>query len=608
MSSEKITFFPNQTKALEFIRRLSNRGESGLLEMATGGGKTLIALTIAEECRLEGKQMLYVCKKTLVDELCDQADKFYPDIEYVLYHPDNLTTKTIEGLRNDDTGNDLGNTLVIIPYSYLSAIYGKVELEDNNNQKPKTPLTDISEGFNLLFSITWDFIFFDESQTLRNHKTKAFRAAISLCSLSTWCMTGTMCVNRGEDLWTQLKLVGMEPGSLPMKTPIEEYRERFSTCSLRLTSDKVDFVERDDGKLVKSKYGIPDLIKEEILLEMYTETKDCYHRCFEIFKTLFTRNGTLNYDGKERYLKLLGVFKQLCIHPWVVEPHFKEYSLKCDISCDVFNSAKLAKAIEIVEKKKESTFLIFCQYKAPLYMLEMYFKTQQITASCFTGDLKASDREKLIGDFKDGKTRVMLLTYGIGSTGHNFFAADSVITLVSPWNEVTTSQSVDRVWRSGQKSEVTWYNLKYKKSMDGMLDFYCDEKSKVIKKFKNGKKSSRPKAVLDNVGICVDGHKSGTVYEVDKVRRENYRFQTPDTIKDTENYINKMLYGEKKVKKVGKVSMKKKKISAKKISPKKKMKKIKKIEKVSETLSLEIGGVPKIVKVLTTEEILALMK
>ncbi|KAL5993085.1 Phosphoinositide phosphatase sac1 [Asimina triloba] len=76
------------------------------------------------------------------------------------------------------------------------------------------------------------------------------------------------------------------------------------------------------------------------------------------------------------------------------------------------------------------------------------------------GTTKASERQKIVNDFQEGKgASIFLLTSQVGGLGLTLTRADRVIVVDPAWNPSTDNQSVDRAYRIGQNKDVLVYRL-----------------------------------------------------------------------------------------------------------------------------------------------------
>jgi len=125
----------------------------------------------------------------------------------------------------------------------------------------------------------------------------------------------------------------------------------------------------------------------------------------------------------------------------------------------VKSSAKLEMLMEmLVEMLEEGRrILIFSQFTKMLGIIETELKSNKMSYSKLTG--KTIHREKVIDEFKQGKSNIFLISLKAGGVGLNLTEADTVIHYDPWWNPAVENQATDRVHRIGQKKAVFVYKL-----------------------------------------------------------------------------------------------------------------------------------------------------
>jgi SNF2 family DNA or RNA helicase len=76
------------------------------------------------------------------------------------------------------------------------------------------------------------------------------------------------------------------------------------------------------------------------------------------------------------------------------------------------------------------------------------------------GDVPVKDRDALCQQFnKDKGIFCFLLTNQVSGVGLNLVGADRAVILDPDWNPANDNQSIDRIYRIGQKNDVIVYRL-----------------------------------------------------------------------------------------------------------------------------------------------------
>ncbi|KAG6366144.1 hypothetical protein INS49_000320 [Diaporthe citri] len=100
--------------------------------------------------------------------------------------------------------------------------------------------------------------------------------------------------------------------------------------------------------------------------------------------------------------------------------------------------------------------LIFSFWKKTLDSVSDAFNKESIRYARVDGSLSQSQRKKALQTFRnDEDTRVLLVTFGTGSTGLNNLCIATRIHIFEPqWNPTVESQAIGRLFRHGQTNKV----------------------------------------------------------------------------------------------------------------------------------------------------------
>jgi hypothetical protein len=128
----------------------------------------------------------------------------------------------------------------------------------------------------------------------------------------------------------------------------------------------------------------------------------------------------------------------------------------------VRDSAKLRVLNDLMNflHKKGHRMLIFSQSTKVLDIIHCVLKNR-FNLSRIDGKTKEKDRQRFVDEFNHKKSQidVMLVSTKAGGQGLTLTGADICIMYDPSWNPAEDSQAVDRVYRIGQKKEVTVFRL-----------------------------------------------------------------------------------------------------------------------------------------------------
>ncbi|KAL2055832.1 hypothetical protein ABVK25_004076 [Lepraria finkii] len=100
--------------------------------------------------------------------------------------------------------------------------------------------------------------------------------------------------------------------------------------------------------------------------------------------------------------------------------------------------------------------IIFSFWTTTLDLVETGLNELQFPYTRFDGTLAAKLRQQSVESFiEDPRIRVILISLRCGANGLNLTAANHVFLMEPQWNPMLEDQALDRVYRIGQKKDVT---------------------------------------------------------------------------------------------------------------------------------------------------------
>jgi SNF2 family DNA or RNA helicase len=125
-----------------------------------------------------------------------------------------------------------------------------------------------------------------------------------------------------------------------------------------------------------------------------------------------------------------------------------------------------------MEKRKGDTkVMIFSEwYRFTLLIQHRFQRDPQFKGDIvvYNGHLSESDRRKCLRQFEEESPpgSILLITTGVGAEGITILSAAEVIFATLTWTPATELQASDRVWRLGQKKDVTVTFITSKSTID----------------------------------------------------------------------------------------------------------------------------------------------
>jgi SNF2 family DNA or RNA helicase len=130
-------------------------------------------------------------------------------------------------------------------------------------------------------------------------------------------------------------------------------------------------------------------------------------------------------------------------------------------------STKLDDVMDILESMNEKdSLVVFSQSKQMVNLLARRLHAAKITYGLLTGDVKESDRGRVVADFQAGRVRVFAGTIAAGGVGITLTKASRVVFLDRTWSALANRQAEDRLHRIGQKNAVQVIDIMARNTVD----------------------------------------------------------------------------------------------------------------------------------------------
>ena len=320
-------------------------------------------------------------------------------------------------------------------------------------------LTSYETLTNFQFSfhkIDFSAVIFDEIQKVKNPQTKAFHAASSVKADFQIGLTGTPIENHVVDLWAVMDVIA--PGRLGSMKDFSDYFTPVTEDSMKKLH-KCLFTPEQGTPIAQRRLKqneIQGLTRKDY--RVYPTTMpDIQASAYENVCKKIGRGGTPGTS-----LKLLHHLRGVSLHPNQLEVAASDNM--DDIDGYVKQSARLDVAQSILRSIQEQNerALVFIE---DLQMQAFYaqwirseFGISEVRM--INGTTSQAKRKKYVKSFQehldsDGGFDVMILSPRAAGVGLTLTAATHVIHLSRWWNPAVEEQCNDRIYRIGQKRNVT---------------------------------------------------------------------------------------------------------------------------------------------------------
>ncbi|TDO21587.1 DEAD/DEAH box helicase [Pedobacter duraquae] len=410
-----------QKQGLDWLNFLDEFGFGGCLADDMGLGKTIqiIAFILLQKEQAKPNANLVVVPSTLLFNWQAELAKFAPSLRIFEFYGTERNKKDISFDQFD---------VVLTTYGTLLSEIG------------------------MLKTYKFNYVFFDESQVLKNPLTQRYKAAALLKSVRKIVLTGTPIENNTFDLYGQLSLAC--PGLLGTKQffkeqyvmPIDRFKDTRKAQELQ--KKIAPFILRRTKTQVASE--LPDKTEMILYCEMGAEQRKVYDAYKLEYRNFLMGQREEDLSRQSMHiLKGMTILRQICNSPALVKDDvfYGESSSKIDVLLE-----------EIENRSATHKILVFSQFVTMLDLIRTELERREIPFQYLTGQTRKR-AEEVAGFRENEETRVFLISLKVGGTGLNLVEADYVYLIDPWWNPAVENQAIDRCYRIGQDKHVVAVRL-----------------------------------------------------------------------------------------------------------------------------------------------------
>lgn len=410
-----------QQEGLNWLNFLDTYNFGGCLADDMGLGKTvqIIAFILLQRSKVFQNTNLLIVPTSLIMNWQAELLKFAPSV----------SVHTIYGAGRKK------NILEFDKYEVILTSYG-------------TLLTDVT----FLKEYSYNYIFLDESQNIKNPDSQRNRAVRSLKSRNRIILTGTPVENFTTDIYGQFSFTC--PGLLGSRQAFKDLYsipiDRFKNSrKLNELKEKIrPFILRRTKNEVAPE--LPEKTEMVLYCEMKEEQQSIYDAAEKELRDYVS--AITNEEIRKTPMSVLrGLtrLRQICDSPRLLKN-------------DALNSAASAKTDMLIEeiegKMGQHKILVFSQFVTMLDLIRNELIARNIKHSYLTGASK--NRGAIVEQFQtSADIRVFLISLKAGGTGLNLTEADYVYLVDPWWNPAVENQAIDRAHRIGQDKKIVAVRL-----------------------------------------------------------------------------------------------------------------------------------------------------
>ena len=426
-----------QKKGIQWLQMLHHYGFGGILADDMGLGKTLQTIAFLSSQVQVDTSVLILAPSGLIYNWADEFQKFAPDLDVVVVH----------GLK---------------PH--------RESILAENHQIYVTSYATFRQDSEIYRDLSFDFLFLDEAQVMKNAQTKIAQSLRRFVVPSVFALSGTPIENHLGELWSIFQIV--LPGLLPAK------KEFMKLSTERVAQFIKPFVMRRKKEEVLTE--LPDLIEVVYKNELEDQQKAIYlaqlqqmqERLGQVSDSEFQRNRVEILTGLMR-------LRQICDTPALFMEDYQGESGKLDSLRDLL--------VQIAEGGHR--VLIFSQFRGMLDRIEQELPDLGLTSFKITGSTPSQERQEMTKAFNQGERDVFLISLKAGGVGLNLTGADTVILVDLWWNPAVESQAIGRAHRMGQEQAVEVYRLVTRGTIEEKIQELQEKKKNLVSEILDGTES-----------------------------------------------------------------------------------------------------------------------
>ena len=435
-----------QKKGIQWLQMLHHYGFGGVLADDMGLGKTLQSIAFLSSQITEDSRVLILAPSGLIYNWAEEFKKFAPQLDVVVVH----------GLKTH-------RELILV----------------EEHQIYVTSYATFRQDSELYQQMTFDFLFLDEAQVMKNAQTKIAQTLRQFVVPSVFALSGTPIENHLGELWSIFQIV--LPGLLPSK------KEFMKLSAERVAQFIKPFVMRRKKEEVLTE--LPDLIEVVYKNELEDQQKAIYLGQLQQMQQRLSQVTDSEFQGNRvEILTGLMRLRQICDTPALFMENYEGTSGKLDSLRDLLT--------QIAESGHR--VLIFSQFRGMLDLIEEELPKLGLSSFKITGSTPSKERQEMTKSFNDGLRDVFLISLKAGGVGLNLTGADTVILVDLWWNPAVESQAIGRAHRMGQEQKVEVYRLVTRGTIEEKIQELQEQKKNLVSEVLDGTES-RASLSLDEI-------------------------------------------------------------------------------------------------------------
>lgn len=417
----KVKLFPYQKEGVRFCLGAGR----AILADDMGLGKTIQAISYAElmDQYFGIERIWIVCPTSLKYQWQSEIEKFTKS-----------TVKVVEGnlLNRLRIYKEDKSTYKIVTYNVISNDWMYI-----NEQQP-------------------DLIILDEAQRIKNWKTKISQNVKRLQSNYALVLTGTPLENNLEELYSLVQfvnpfLLGSLYNFLSKHQVKDVHGKVIGYKDLHEISKVLEgtLLRRTKKQVLQQLPARTDKNLFVALTQKQTELHDEYRDQVARLIAKWRSRGFLTEQERNSLMINLNMMRMVCDSTYIIDQE-TNHQTKID---------ELMNILEEIFSIEGEKVVIFSQWERMTRLVKFELEKRKVKFEYLHGSVPAVKRKDLYENFNNDPDCRVFLSTDAGGVGLNLQAAAYLINLDIPWNPAVLEQRIGRIYRYGQKKNVSIINL-----------------------------------------------------------------------------------------------------------------------------------------------------
>lgn len=382
----------------------------------------------------------------------------------------------------------------------------------------------VKSDVDIINAAGFDMVILDEAQRIKNWKTKVAQNVKKIKSTYAIVLTGTPLENKLEELYSILQFVdSFKLGPLYHFLESHQITNENGKVTGYKNLNKIgallsDVVLRRTKKEVLSQ--LPERTDKNLFVTMTANQSSLHNEYAEAVVKLvakWKRFGFLNEKDRQSLMIFLNMMRMVCDSTFILDQETR-HDTKIDELMNIF---------ETFFSSGDEKAVVFSQWERMTRLVALELDKRNIQYEYLHGGIPSADRKNLFENFNNNPKSKVFLSTDAGGVGLNLQAASLLINLDIPWNPAVLEQRIGRIYRLGQKRNVSIINLVSSGTIEHrMLD---------VLKFK----SALAKGILDNGEDSIFMGESKFKAFMKNVENITTDIKTPALAEEGESQINR---------------------------------------------------------------------